>query len=137
MIKILFSYLLGCRLAYPIDRFAGKKEMKQTVISLDLEDIFTMMDESTTKLFSVCSLSADTVTALCTEIRTHFAEQKIRPWGRVAVRITVAPGFTLDEIQQILSTIRDLCSEDLIWSFESDDTTDQITIDMLFEVNLL
>lgn len=111
--------------------------MKQTVISLDLEDIFTMMGESATQLFSVCSLSADTVTALCTEIRTHFAEQEIRPWGRVAVRITAAPGFTLDEIQQILSTIRDLCSEDLIWSFESDDTTDQITIDMLFEVNLL
>ena len=52
----------------------------------------------------------------------------------MAVRITAAPGFTLDEIQQILSTIRDLCSEDLIWGFESDDTTDRITTDMLFEV---
>lgn len=121
MIKILFSYLLGCRLAYPIDRFAGKKEMKQTVISLDLEDIFTMMDESTTKLFSVRSLSADTAAALCAEIRAHFAGQEIRPCGRMAVRITAAPGFTLDEIQQILSTLRDLCSGDLIWGFESDD----------------
>lgn len=133
MIKILFSYLLGCRLAYPVDRFA-RKEMKQTVISLDLEDIFTMMGENSTKLFSVCRLSADTATALCAEIRTHFAEHEIRPCGRMAVRITAAPGVTLDEIQQILSTIRDLCSEDLIWGFESDDTTDRITTDMLFEV---
>lgn len=86
--------------------------MKQTVISLDLEDIFTMMGESTTKLFSVCSLSADMATALCAEVRTHFAEQEIRPCERMAVRITAAPGFTLDEIQQILSTTRDLCSGD-------------------------
>ena len=93
-----------------------------------------MMGESTTKLFSVCRLSADTGTDLCAEIRTHFAKQEIRPCGRMAVRITSASGFTLDEIQQILSTIRDLCSEDLIWGFESDDTTDRITTDMLFEV---
>ena len=108
--------------------------MKQTVISLDLEDIFTMMGKSSTKLFSVCRLSADTATALCVEIRTHFAEHEIRSCGRMAVHITTAPGFTLDEIQQILSTIRDLCPEDLIWGFESDDTTDRITTDMLFEV---
>lgn len=111
--------------------------MKQTIISLDLEDLFTMMGESTTKLFSVCSLSADTASALCAEIRTHFAEHEIRSCGRMAVHITTAPGFTLDEIQQILSTIRDLCPEDLIWGFESDDTTDRITTDMLFEVNPL
>lgn len=111
--------------------------MKQKIISLDLEDLFTMMGESTTKLFSVCSLSADTASALCAEVRAHFAEQEIRPCGRMAVRITAAPGFTLDEIQQILSTIRDLCSEDLIWGFESDDTADRITTDMLFEVEPL
>lgn len=111
--------------------------MKQTVISLDLEDLFTMMGESTTKLFSVCMLSADTGTGLCAEVRAHFAEQEIRPCGRMAMRITAAPGFTLDEIQQILSTIRDLCSEDLIWGFESDDTADRITTDMLFEVEPL
>lgn len=111
--------------------------MKQTIISLDLEDLFTMMGESTTKLFSVCSLSADTASALCAEVRAHFAEQEIRPCGRMAVRIIAAPGFTLDEIQQILSTIRDLCSEDLIWGFESDDTADRITTDMLFEVEPL
>ena len=111
--------------------------MKQTAISLDLEDIFTMMGESATQLFSVCSLSADTVTALCTEIRTHFAEQEIRPWGRVAVRMIAASDFTLDDAQQILSTIHDYCSKDPIWGFESDDQADQITIDMLFEVNPL
>lgn len=108
--------------------------MKQTVISLYLEDIFTMMDESTTKLFSVCSLSTDTATALCAEIRTHFVEQEVRSLGRMAVRMIASPDFTLDEVQQILNTIRDYCSKDLIWGFESDDMTDRITTDMLFEV---
>ena len=108
--------------------------MKQTVISLDLEDIFTMMGESTTKLFSVCRLSADTRTALCAEIRTHFAEHEIRPCGRMAVRITAAPELTMDETQQILSAIQRHCAGELIWGFESDDTTDRITTDMLFEV---
>ena len=108
--------------------------MKQTVISLDLNGIFTMMGESTTKLFSVCSLSADTASALCAEVRAHFAEQEIKPWGHVAVRIVASPDFTLDEAEQILSSIRNHCSEDQIWGFESDDTTDRITTDMLFEV---
>lgn len=96
-----------------------------------------MMGESTTKLFSVCRLSADTASALCAEVRTHFAEQEIRSLGRVAVRMVASPDFTLDEAQQILSSIRDLCSEDLIWGFESDDTTDRIATDMLLEVEPL
>lgn len=111
--------------------------MKQTVISLDLEDIFTMMSKSTTKLFSVCSLSADTASALYAEIRTHFAGQEIKPWGHVAVRMIAASDFTLDDAQQILSTIHAYCSKDPIWGFESDDQADQITIDMLFEMNPL
>ncbi len=108
--------------------------MKQTVISLDLEEIFTMMGESTTKLFSSCSFSAGTTLALCADIRTYFADHEIRPVGSVAVRMIASPYFTLEETFQILSAISDICSENLLWGFESDTTTERITIDMLFEV---
>lgn len=124
--------MLGCRLAYPASRFAREK-MKQTVISLDLEDIFTMMDESATKLFSKCRMSADTAAALC-EIRTCYAGPASKFWGRVVAHITASPEFTLAEVQQILSAIKECCSGDLIWGFELDDATDQITVNMFFEV---
>lgn len=109
--------------------------MKQTVISLDLEEIFTMMGESTTKLFSACSFSADTTLALCADIRTYFADHVIRPVGRVAVRMIASPYFTLEETIQILNAISDISSENLLWGFESDTMTERITVDMLFEVD--
>lgn len=108
--------------------------MKQTVISLDLEDIFTMMDKSATKLFSMCRLSANTATAFCSEIRTCCAGPASKSWGCVAAHIIASPEFTLAEVQQILSAIKECCQGDLIWGFESDDATDRITVNMFFEI---
>lgn len=108
--------------------------MKKTVVSLDLEDVFTMMDESPTKLFSKCRMSADTAAALCSDIRTCCAGPASKSWGRVAAHITASPEFLLAEAQQILSTIKGCCSGDLIWGFESDDATDRITVNIFFEV---
>ena len=59
--------------------------MKETIITLDAEDIFTMVRESDTKLFSADSISADTVSVLCSNIRKRVVERKIITSGSMAV----------------------------------------------------
>lgn len=105
--------------------------MKKTIITPNAEDIFTIVRESDTKLFSADSIYADTVAVLCSDIRKRVAEHKIRTSGSIAVRITspAVPELTLAETQQILEAIQDDRSGNLLWGFVSDDAADRITAD--------
>ena len=110
--------------------------MRKTIITLNAEDIFTLVRESDTKLFSADSISADTVSVLCSDIRKRVVERKIMTSGSMAVRITspVVPELTLAEILHILEEIQENRSGNLLWGFVSDDSVDRITADILFEV---
>lgn len=110
--------------------------MKKTIITLDAEDIFTMVRESDTKLFSADSLSADTVSVLCLDLRKRIAEHKVRTSGSMAVCITspAVPELTLAETQRILEAIQENRSGNLLWGIVSDDASDRITAGILFEV---
>lgn len=110
--------------------------MKKTIITLDAEDIFTIVRENDMKLFSADSISADTVAFLCSDIRKRVAEHKIRTSGSMAVCITspAVPELTLAETQRILEAIQENRSGNLLWGFVVDDSVDRITADILFEV---
>ena len=129
-------------LFYSVPRFGisswyvCRKKMRKTIITLNAEDIFTLVRESDTKLFSADSISADTVSVLCSDIRKRVVERKIMTSGSMAVRITspVVPELTLAETLHILEEIQENRSGNLLWGFVSDDSVDRITADILFEV---
>lgn len=118
--------------------------MKKSVITLDVDDVLTMMRQSSSKLFSTVSASVNKTTdnsieLLCSKLNEELTgiRNKIRQNGHMIMRIIspVLSELTVEELSNIIDRMQEHKPEHFIFGVETDDSTDQLTADLIFEVD--
>jgi len=117
--------------------------MRNTIITLDTEDIFSVMTRSNDGLFSAIKVSVNVETSngvekICSDLERLLSEttHKISRDGDVIINI-ISPAdsdLTLNDTTQILDIVQRYGSGNIMWGYETDDTSNRLEVNVIFEV---
>lgn len=116
--------------------------MRKSIINLEVDDVFNLMHESKSRLFSSISLAVDKssenpIGLLCSSLYNELAKNqyKIQKDGHMIMRVItpVISEITLAETYTIMGKIQEYNPGNIVFGVESTDATTQLTIDLIFE----
>jgi hypothetical protein len=117
--------------------FLQKKEMKRTIVTIDIDDVLTLIRRNDGKAIVPMQISVDgkadgSVDELCTRLDRELVQKN--HLGDVILRVTSPAGFeiTMTEVAAILDILIKHGIENCIWGADSDDATDELTIDLIY-----